>query len=120
MAIVSTVDIRQPQSALTLRKVYDKDQMASDFVSFGRFLSMVEYSCICFMENLVKLFPDLATCPLHLMGESYAGMYIPYITKAYFEMEKPPVYLARIAMGDGSIASGETFELLSVVNVLET
>ncbi|KAH0825938.1 hypothetical protein J3R83DRAFT_7529 [Lanmaoa asiatica] len=115
------------RSALTLRKVYDKDQMASDFVSFGRFLSMVEYSCICFMENLVKLFPDLAThytswvratpeCILFTPATSPQ----PYITKAYFEMEKPPVYLARIAMGDGSIASGETFELLSVVNVLET
>ncbi|KAH0836523.1 Alpha/Beta hydrolase protein [Lanmaoa asiatica] len=93
-------------TALTLRQVYDEDQMASDFMGF--------------LENLVKVFPNLATRPLHLTGESYAGMYIPYITKAYFEMENPPVNLARIAMGDGSIASGETFELLPVVSVLET
>ncbi|KAH7922313.1 alpha/beta-hydrolase [Leucogyrophana mollusca] len=86
--------------------IADEDQMASDF--FG------------FLENLVKVFPGLATRPLHLTGESYAGMYIPYITKAYFEMENPPVKLAKIAIGDGSIASGETFELLPVVSVLET
>ena len=29
-----------------------------------------------FLENLVKVFPNLATRPLHLTGESYAGMYI--------------------------------------------
>lgn len=86
--------------------IFDEDQMAADF--FG------------FLDNLVKVFPGLAKRPLHLTGESYAGMYIPYITKAYFEMENPPVTLAKIAMGDGSIASGETFELLPVLSVLET
>ncbi|KAG0699895.1 alpha beta-hydrolase [Suillus ampliporus] len=87
--------------------IFDEDQMATDF--FG------------FLENLVKVFPGLAKRPLHLTGESYAGMYIasPYITKAYFGMENPPVTLAKIAIGDGSIASGETFELLPV-SVLET
>ena len=29
-----------------------------------------------FLENLVKVFPNLATRPLHLTGESYAGTYI--------------------------------------------
>ncbi|KAF8551345.1 alpha/beta-hydrolase, partial [Imleria badia] len=86
--------------------VYDEDQMAADFMGF--------------LENLVKVFPDLATRPLHLTGESYAGMYIPYITKAYFEMDNPPVNLSRIAIGDGSIASGKVFGLLPVVSVLET
>jgi hypothetical protein len=31
-------------------------------------------------------------------------------------MENPPVTLSKIAIGDGSIASGETFELLPVVS----
>lgn len=35
-------------------------------------------------------------------------------------MDNPPVNLARIAIGDGSIASGEVFQLLPVVSVLET
>ncbi|KAF8141830.1 Alpha/Beta hydrolase protein [Boletus edulis] len=86
--------------------IYDEDQMAVDFMGF--------------LENFVKVFPNLAERPLHLTGESYAGVYIPYITKAYFEMKNPPVNLARIAIGDGSIASGEAFNLLPVVSVLET
>ncbi|KAH7885867.1 alpha beta-hydrolase [Phlebopus sp. FC_14] len=86
--------------------IYDEDQMATDFMGF--------------LQNFVKVFPHLATRPLHIMGESYAGMYIPYITKAYFEMKNPPVKLAKIAIGDGSITSGVTFELVPVVSVLET
>ena len=29
-----------------------------------------------FLENFVKVFPNLATRPLRLTGESYAGKYI--------------------------------------------
>ena len=29
-----------------------------------------------FLENLVKVFPSLATRPFYLTGESYAGRYI--------------------------------------------
>ena len=29
-----------------------------------------------FLSNLVKVFPSLATRPMHLTGESYAGTYI--------------------------------------------
>ena len=52
--------------------------MAADFVRFGRFV-VAEYSCIIqmgFLENFIKVFPDLATRPLYIAGESYAGMYI--------------------------------------------
>lgn len=38
-----------------------------------------------------------------------AGTYIPYITKAYFEMENPPVNLVKIAIGDGTIGSDAVF-----------
>lgn len=86
-----------------------------------------------FLANLVKVFPSLKTRPLHLTGESYAGTYIvcemllggvtqglirnskPYITKAYFGMEDPPVNLSRIAIGDGTLGSGFEFELLPTV-----
>ncbi|KAF8917843.1 alpha/beta-hydrolase [Mucidula mucida] len=87
--------------------IADEDQMGEDFVHglFGK---------------LVKVFPGLATRPLYLTGESYAGVYIPYITKTYFSMESPPVKLAKIAIGDGSIASGQVFELLPALTVIET
>ncbi|KAK7025021.1 carboxypeptidase [Favolaschia claudopus] len=86
--------------------IADEDQMAADFMGF--------------LANLVKVFPTLATRPLHLTGESYAGVYIPYIMKAYFSMAKPPVKIAKIAIGDGSIAEDEVFELLPTVSILET
>ncbi|KAF7356332.1 Carboxypeptidase [Mycena venus] len=86
--------------------IADEDQMGADFMGF--------------LANLVKVFPNLATRPLHLTGESYAGVYIPYIMKAYFSMAKPPVKIAKIAIGDGSIAADEVFELLPALSVLET
>ncbi|KAI0718832.1 alpha/beta-hydrolase [Fomitopsis betulina] len=86
--------------------VYDEDQMASDFMGF--------------LDNLVKVFPSLKTRPLHLTGESYAGTYIPYITKAYFGMADPPVNLAKIAIGDGTVGSEAVYEHLPVTTVLQT
>ncbi|KZW00798.1 alpha/beta-hydrolase [Exidia glandulosa HHB12029] len=86
--------------------VLNEDEMAADFVRF--------------LANLVKVFPSLATRPLHLIGESYAGMYIPYVTKALLAMQTPPVNLAKIAIGDGSIGSVTEFQELPVLSVLET
>ncbi|TFK46525.1 alpha/beta-hydrolase [Heliocybe sulcata] len=86
--------------------VADEDQLGVDF--FG------------FLENLVKVFPSLATRPLYITGESYAGMYISYITKTYFGMENPPVKLAKIAIGDGTLGNSEVFELLPTVTIIET
>ncbi|GLB41836.1 putative peptidase S10 family protein [Lyophyllum shimeji] len=86
--------------------VADEDQVGADFMGF--------------LANLVKVFPSLATRPLHLTGESYAGYYIPYIMKAYFGMKNPPVTIAKIAIGDGSITSGQVFELLPALSVIET
>lgn len=89
-----------------------------------------------FLTNLVKVFPSLATRPLYLTGESYCGVYIvslftskhgimnslfgkPYITKAYFNLAKPPVKLAAIAIGDG-IIDGEISLALPILTVIET
>ncbi|KAI0344359.1 alpha/beta-hydrolase [Trametopsis cervina] len=86
--------------------VADEDQMGLDF--FG------------FLTNLVKVFPSLKTRPFYLTGESYAGTYIPYITKTYFGLADPPVKLTRIAIGDGAIGSGIEFEILPALSVIET
>ncbi|OBZ72405.1 putative serine carboxypeptidase CPVL [Grifola frondosa] len=84
----------------------DEDQMAEDFLGF--------------LANLVKIFPSLATRPLYLTGESYAGTYIPYITKHLFSTPNPPVQLRKIAIGDGSLGSLAVVEELPVLNVIET
>ena len=58
--------------------------MGTDFVSYltamdlGRSLSKLTLQLpqLNFLGNLVKIFPNLATRPLLLTGESYAGTYI--------------------------------------------
>ncbi|KAJ3559619.1 hypothetical protein NM688_g231 [Phlebia brevispora] len=86
--------------------IADEDQMGTDF--FG------------FLDNLVKVFPSLRSRPMYLTGESYSGRYIPYIMKTYFNMKNPPVKIVKFAIGDGSIGSDITSELMPMVTVLET
>ncbi|KAI0083180.1 Alpha/Beta hydrolase protein [Irpex rosettiformis] len=84
----------------------DEDQVGIDF--FG------------FLANLVKVFPSLKTRPLYITGESYAGTYIPYIAKTYFGLTNPPVNLAKIAIGDGSLGNDVAVEILPTLTVIET
>ncbi|KAI0079340.1 alpha/beta-hydrolase [Panus rudis PR-1116 ss-1] len=84
----------------------DEDELGRDFWGFA--------------DNLVKVFPNLKSRPLYLTGESYAGRYIPYITKTYFGLQNPPVKIAKIAIGDGSLGSDQVATELPTVAVLET
>ncbi|KAJ7202081.1 alpha/beta-hydrolase [Mycena pura] len=86
--------------------VPNEDQMGEDFVGF--------------LSNIVKIFPGLATRPLYLMGESYAGTYIPYITKTIFSTPNPPVALKKMVIGDGTAGAFAVFEELSTINTIET
>ncbi|RDX43821.1 alpha/beta-hydrolase [Lentinus brumalis] len=109
--LADTIWIDQPvgtgfSTADSTGYVPDEDQTGEDFVGF--------------LSNLVQVFPSLATRPLFLTGESYAGTYIPYITKHIFQHANPPVNLSKIAIGDGSLGSQATVEHLPVVNVIET
>ncbi|KAI0749833.1 alpha/beta-hydrolase [Daedaleopsis nitida] len=109
--LADTIWIDQPvgtgfSTADSTGYVPDEDQTGEDFVGF--------------LTNLVQVFPSLATRPLFLTGESYAGTYIPYITKHIFQTPNPPVNLRKIAIGDGSLGSQATVEHLPVVNVIET
>ncbi|KAI0349726.1 alpha/beta-hydrolase [Trametes cingulata] len=109
--LADTIWIDQPvgtgfSTADSTGYIPDEDQMGEDFLGF--------------LSNLVKVFPSLATRPLFLTGESYAGTYIPYITKHIFQTENPPVKLRKIAIGDGSLGSQATVEHVPVVNVIET
>ncbi|KAF7770375.1 hypothetical protein Agabi119p4_6349 [Agaricus bisporus var. burnettii] len=86
--------------------VHDEDQMGADFMGF--------------LENLVKVFPSLRERPLILTGESYAGTYIPYIMKTYFNMKNPPVKVSKFVIGDGTLNTPQVFELLPALQILET
>ncbi|KAK0488998.1 Alpha/Beta hydrolase protein [Armillaria novae-zelandiae] len=86
--------------------VADEVQVGEDFMGF--------------LGNFVKVFPSLATRPLYITGESYAGVYIPYIMKTYFSMSNPPVNLAGVGIGNGAITSGQVFELLPALDTIQT
>ncbi|KAJ7621016.1 Alpha/Beta hydrolase protein [Roridomyces roridus] len=86
--------------------VPNEDQMGEDFIGF--------------LSNIVKIFPSLATRPLYLLGESYAGTYIPYITKTIFATPNPPVALKKIAVGDGTLGAFPVFEELPTLTTIET
>ena len=84
----------------------------------------------------MRVFPSLAKRPLLLTGESYAGTYIastifittnqrdsvvdfvslqPYITKALFSTEDPPVKLHKVAIGNGAMGAVDEAEELPIV-----
>ncbi|EIN09574.1 alpha/beta-hydrolase [Punctularia strigosozonata HHB-11173 SS5] len=84
----------------------DEDQIGEDFMGF--------------LENLVAVFPSLATRPLYLTGESYAGRFVSYITKTYFSMSNPPVNLAHILLGDPALGDNDAFKTLPTLSIIET
>ncbi|KAK7039320.1 carboxypeptidase [Favolaschia claudopus] len=84
----------------------DENQVGEDFIGF--------------LSNLVNIFPSLATRPLYLTGESYAGVYIPYITKAIFSTPHTPVKLKKIAIGDGAIGEYPTSGGITVLDIIAT
>ncbi|CAK5269877.1 unnamed protein product [Mycena citricolor] len=108
-------------TADTTGYVVDEDQMAEDFVCGPLDLPTGELTTVQtrFLANLVKIFPSLAKRPLYLMGESYAGTYIPYITKALFSTSHPPVNLKKMVVGDGTLGSSGIFENLPTVRLTD-
>ncbi|KDQ51766.1 hypothetical protein JAAARDRAFT_40793 [Jaapia argillacea MUCL 33604] len=86
--------------------IADEDHMAEDFLGF--------------LSNLVSVFPSLKVRPLYLTGESYCGVYIPYITKALFSASDPPIKLRKVAIGNGAIGSLPVSEDLPILTVIET
>ncbi|PAV20228.1 alpha beta-hydrolase [Pyrrhoderma noxium] len=86
--------------------IENEDQMGEDFLNF--------------LRNIVRVFPSLANRPLLLTGESYAGTYIPYITKAIFSSPNPPVKLSKIAIGNGAMGAEPEYEELPMLSIIET
>ena len=72
---------------IIIRAVADEDQMGEDFV--GGVCCQLQQNTnlipqLGFLSNLVKVFPSLATRPLLVTGESYAGTYIVSFLYKYF------------------------------------
>ncbi|KAI0300162.1 Alpha/Beta hydrolase protein [Multifurca ochricompacta] len=84
----------------------DENDVASDFIGF--------------LSNLVKVFPSLATRPLYLAGEDYAGVYISYISKALLTSSNPPVILEKVAIGNGLLDDISVSTNIATINVIES
>ncbi|KAJ5655423.1 Peptidase S10 serine carboxypeptidase [Penicillium longicatenatum] len=55
------------------------------------------------LQALFKQFPHLQSKKVHLMGESYAGIFVPYLASALMEGNHSfPINLRSMSLGDGS------------------
>ncbi|KAJ6002675.1 Peptidase S10 serine carboxypeptidase [Penicillium sp. IBT 35674x] len=55
------------------------------------------------LHALFKQFPHLQSKKVHLMGESYAGIFVPYLASALMEGNHSfPINLRSMSLGDGS------------------
>jgi len=66
---------------------------------------------IGFYENFFKAFPEMRKKNMYITGESYAGMYIPYIAKHVLQHNEKKgankINLKAITIGDGCVANGQ-------------
>ncbi|PVF95684.1 alpha/beta-hydrolase [Serendipita vermifera] len=84
----------------------DNDEIGLDFVNF--------------LSNLVKVFPSLRRRPLHLIGESYGGTWVPYIAKAIFAQAVSPVHLEKAVIGSGVLGNWGAWFEYSTLNILHS
>jgi carboxypeptidase C (cathepsin A) len=58
---------------------------------------------VAWLNGFFTYFPHLQSKKIHLMGESYAGIYIPYFTAALVESNvSHPLDIRSMSLGDGS------------------
>lgn len=78
---------------------YGRPEPATEFEASG--------DLYAFVQNFMKVFPNLADHRLYVFGESYAGMFIPSILRYFnnenMKNEKPKINIAGGAMGNGWI-----------------
>jgi carboxypeptidase C (cathepsin A) len=58
-----------------------------------------------FLTNLFSSYPQLSKLPLYIIGESYAGHYVPAIT-SYLVQNAPEINVKGMAVGNGFIDPG--------------
>lgn len=64
---------------------------------------MVTADFVAWLHGFFAYFPHLRSKQIHLMGESYAGIYIPYFTAALVKSNTPHALDIRsMSLGDGS------------------
>lgn len=84
--------------------------------SYGNNYASSEYGLaqdfVGFLKNFYKVFPELSQKRLYVLGESYAGFYVPYITKEILnhtifhkdDYLPSDLVVGGMSVGDGTIA----------------
>ncbi|KAJ5339158.1 hypothetical protein N7452_005886 [Penicillium brevicompactum] len=109
----STNLVRNPHSWTQLGNVLYVDQPVGTGLSTAsvpypvRDNGQVTTDFAAWLIGFFEYFPHLQSKKIHLMGESYAGIYIPYITSQLLKSNTSfPLNIASISLGDGSWGNG--------------
>ncbi|GIK03647.1 hypothetical protein Aspvir_007720 [Aspergillus viridinutans] len=87
--------------------VRDNDQVTSDFYKW--------------LQSFFSHFPHLRSKRVHMIGESYAGIYIPYFAYAIAENQDDyPIDLRSISLGDGTLGNPAAMTAVTVSTFLES
>ena len=87
--------------------VHDIDRVTSDFHKW--------------LQSFFAQFPHLQSKRVHLLGESYAGFYIPYFASAIMEHQDSfPLHLQSLSIGDGTIGEPAAMSSLTIGTFLQS
>lgn len=76
-------------TASTPNPVRDNERVSTDFHKW--------------LQNFYEHFPDMLSKQVHMIGESYAGIYIPYFAAEIIKHKDTlPIHLRSISLGDGT------------------
>ncbi|KAJ5759725.1 Peptidase S10 serine carboxypeptidase [Penicillium odoratum] len=102
----STRLISNPYSWTKLGHVLYVDQPVGTGFSLASSLvrtnEQVTADLVVWLHALFKQFPHLQSKKVHLMGESYAGIFVPYLASALVQNHSFPINLHSMSLGDGS------------------
>ncbi|BDD56415.1 hypothetical protein MAP00_001874 [Monascus purpureus] len=87
--------------------VADNDQVTSSFYRW--------------LKSFFARFPHLQSKRVHLIGESYAGIYVPYFaTEIVKNHDSFPINLQSLSMGDGAWANAATLSSVGIGSYLQS
>ncbi|KAI4131863.1 MAG: hypothetical protein LQ347_002799 [Umbilicaria vellea] len=120
----ATVPILNPYSWTKLANVVYIDQPVGTGNSDGSDQATTNAQVTADFYNWLKafyeVFPDLKSKSTHLIGESYAGVFIPYFTQAILANKAElGLNLKSIAIGDGSIGNYAAMTDVTIVKYIE-
>lgn len=87
--------------------VRDNDRVTSDFYKW--------------LQSFFSHFPNFRSKRVHMIGESYAGIYIPYFAYAIAEnQDNYPIDLRSISLGDGTLGNPAAMTAVTVGTFLKS